>query len=164
MCGTYILYFLYTINYLHFTQRNGHVVGLSPNIRIYRYSPSQFFDAHCEYYGHKYRAAAAAATNRTPLKQEQIDDDSNNVTVDTAHGPVSAKTTWTLLLYLTSAADGCLGGETVFFPDDVRKTTNEFAVTPETGMLLLHKHGNDCMLVSLTLCWCACIEREDLFG
>lgn len=22
-------------------------MGLSPNIRIYRYSPSQFFDAHC---------------------------------------------------------------------------------------------------------------------
>lgn len=27
--------------------RGGNVVGLSPNIRIYRYSPSQFFDAHC---------------------------------------------------------------------------------------------------------------------
>lgn len=27
--------------------RGGQVVGLSPNIRIYRYTPSQFFDAHC---------------------------------------------------------------------------------------------------------------------
>lgn len=52
-------------------------------------------------------------------------------------------------MYLTSAAEGCQGGETVFFPDDPRLAANEFAVAPETGMLLLHKHGSDCMLVSL---------------
>lgn len=61
----------------------------------------------------------------------------------------NAKTTWTLLLYLTSAADGCRGGETVFYPNDQRNFTNCTEVAPETGMLLLHKHGNDCMLVSL---------------
>lgn len=27
--------------------RGGDAVGLSPNIRIYRYKPKQFFDAHC---------------------------------------------------------------------------------------------------------------------
>ncbi|KAF3765090.1 hypothetical protein M406DRAFT_356805 [Cryphonectria parasitica EP155] len=98
----------------------GDVVGLSPNIRVYRYSPGQFFDAHY--------------------------DDSNVVQIESDHGPVVTKTTWTLLLYLTSAADGCQGGETVFFPHDRRVTKEEVAVPPETGMLLLHKHGNDCML------------------
>ncbi|KAL2255531.1 hypothetical protein VTK26DRAFT_3178 [Humicola hyalothermophila] len=59
----------------------GQVVGLNPNIRIYRYSPGQFFDAHY--------------------------DDYNNVTVTTDIGQqVPARTTWTLLLYLTSSADG----------------------------------------------------------
>ncbi|OHF03494.1 hypothetical protein CORC01_01213 [Colletotrichum orchidophilum] len=30
----------------------GEVVGLNPNIRIYRYSKGQYFDAHCKSYGH----------------------------------------------------------------------------------------------------------------
>ncbi|KAL1837128.1 hypothetical protein VTJ49DRAFT_4226 [Mycothermus thermophilus] len=99
----------------------GEVVGLNPNIRIYRYSPGQYFDAHY--------------------------DDSNNVTLSTDSSPaVSAKTTWTLLLYLTSPADGCIGGETVFYPHDRRSAKEEIAVSLETGMLLLHKHGQDCML------------------
>lgn len=78
------------------------------------------------------------------------DDDSNNITVETSQGPVSTKTTWTLLLYLTSEADGCRGGETVFFPNDRRVAKEEVAVSPETGMALLHKHGDDCMLVSFS--------------
>ncbi|KAK4102129.1 hypothetical protein N658DRAFT_506349 [Parathielavia hyrcaniae] len=99
----------------------GEVVGLNPNIRIYRYRAGQFFDAHY--------------------------DDSNNVTVKTETGvQLSARTTWTLLLYLTSSADGCIGGETVFHPFDRRSAKEEIAVSPETGMLLLHKHGHDCML------------------
>lgn len=70
------------------------------------------------------------------------------MTVESDRGPIAAKTTWTLLLYLTSSADGCQGGETVFFPNDRRTAKEEVAVAPETGMLLLHKHGGDCMLVS----------------
>lgn len=57
-----------------------------------------------------------------------------------------------MLLYLTSEATGCQGGETVFYPDDIPGKNSlikeEIAVSLETGMLLLHKHGNDCMLVS----------------
>ncbi|KZL83700.1 l-ascorbic acid binding protein [Colletotrichum incanum] len=100
----------------------GEVVGLNPNIRIYRYSKGQYFDAHY--------------------------DDSNNVslTLDPSTGPVTCKTTWTLLLYLTSSAEGCVGGETVFFPNDRRSAKEEIPVALETGMLLLHKHGDDCML------------------
>jgi len=66
---------------------------------------------------------------------------------------VPVKTTWTLLLYLTSPATGCQGGETVFYPDEIvipgKKNVVEEPVVVglETGMVLLHKHGNDCMLV-----------------
>ncbi|KAK4452884.1 hypothetical protein QBC34DRAFT_19368 [Podospora aff. communis PSN243] len=99
----------------------GQVVGLNPNIRVYRYIKGHFFDAHY--------------------------DDSNNVIVkDEENQAISAKTTWTLLLYLTSSTEGCTGGETVFYPHDRRLKREEIAVSPETGMLLLHKHGDDCML------------------
>jgi hypothetical protein len=66
---------------------------------------------------------------------------------------VPVKTTWTLLLYLTSPATGCQGGETVFYPDEIvipgkKNVVKEPVVVGlETGMVLLHKHGNDCMLV-----------------
>ncbi|GJC82867.1 hypothetical protein ColLi_05705 [Colletotrichum liriopes] len=81
-------------------------------------------------------------------KLRNEDDDSNNVslTLDPSTGPVTCKTTWTLLLYLTSSAEGCAGGETVFFPNDRRSAKEEIPVALETGMLLLHKHGDDCML------------------
>ncbi|ELQ36174.1 hypothetical protein OOU_Y34scaffold00666g35 [Pyricularia oryzae Y34] len=62
---------------------------------------------------------------------------------------VAVRTTWTLLLYLTGTAGGddqCSGGETVFYPNDRVSRKEEIAVAPQTGLLLLHKHGNDCML------------------
>jgi hypothetical protein len=80
------------------------------------------------------------------------DDESNVLTLNTKPTPTPARTTWTLLLYLTSPVTGCQGGETVFYPDDLpgKKSPieKEVVVSLETGMLLLHKHGNDCMLVS----------------
>ncbi|KAI0173635.1 hypothetical protein GGR52DRAFT_543838 [Hypoxylon sp. FL1284] len=100
----------------------GDVVGLNPNIRVYRYSKGQYFDCHY--------------------------DDSNLVTLPaTAESsvPVSTRTTWTLLLYLTSSTEGCIGGETVFYPHDRKYSKEEIAVPPETGLLLLHKHGDDCL-------------------
>lgn len=103
---------------------DGEVIGINPNIRIYRYSKGQFFDQHY--------------------------DDFNNVTVP-GSPPVPGRTTWTLLLYLTSPATGCIGGETVFYPDPPKKKSREpqpepFVVGLETGLALLHKHGADCML------------------
>ncbi|KLU83277.1 hypothetical protein MAPG_02341 [Magnaporthiopsis poae ATCC 64411] len=101
----------------------GEVVGLNPNIRVYRYTKGQHFAPHY--------------------------DDSNNVAVTAEDGKTSipAKTTWTLLLYLTSTADGgCAGGETVFYTRDRVSAKEEVAVAPEAGLLLLHKHGDDCML------------------
>ncbi|KAH7236087.1 hypothetical protein BKA59DRAFT_486212 [Fusarium tricinctum] len=100
-------------------QWGGEPVGLSYNIRIYRYSKGQFFDCHY--------------------------DDSNNLTLP-LDPPVPVKTTWTLLLYLTSSSEGCVGGETVFYPRDRRSAREEIVVPLETGMLLLHKHGDDCLL------------------
>ncbi|TID20588.1 Oxoglutarate/iron-dependent oxygenase [Venturia nashicola] len=102
----------------------GIVVGLNPNIRIYRYTKGQFFDQHY--------------------------DDFNNVVIP-GETTIKAKTTWTLLLYLTSPATGCIGGETVFYPDPPKKGKNVATPEPisiglEVGMALLHKHGKDCML------------------
>lgn len=76
-----------------------------------------------------------------------VDDDYNNVELDIDNKPVQARTTWTLLLYLTSASEGCLGGETVFYPHDRQSAAEEIPVSLQTGMLLLHKHGDDCLLV-----------------
>ncbi len=125
--------------------RGGEVIGLNPSIRIYRYTKGQFFDCHC--------------MSRSPLpfnSQYHVltnctDDESNMLILNTKPAPTPVKTTWTLLLYLTSAATGCKGGETVFYPDDLpeKKTSieKEIIVSLETGMVLLHKHGNDCLLV-----------------
>ncbi|XWX02079.1 hypothetical protein V2A60_010111 [Cordyceps javanica] len=98
----------------------GEPIGLSPNIRVYRYTKGQFFDCHY--------------------------DESNNVTIEIDSKPVQARTTWTLLLYLTSASEGCVGGETVFYPHDRQSEAEAIPVSPQTGMLLLHKHGDDCLL------------------
>lgn len=62
---------------------------------------------------------------------------------------IPAKTTWTLLLYLSSPATGCKGGETVFYPDLPSK--REAPPPPlvaelEVGKVLLHRHGKDCLL------------------
>ncbi|TKA72370.1 hypothetical protein B0A55_06545 [Friedmanniomyces simplex] len=103
----------------------GEVLGLNSNIRIYRYSKGHFFDQHY--------------------------DDSNNIAFPNSTSPASipAKTTWTLLLYLSSPATGCKGGETVFYPEPPSK--REAAPAPvvvdlEVGMALLHRHGKDCVL------------------
>ncbi|KAA6411372.1 MAG: Oxoglutarate iron-dependent oxygenase [Lasallia pustulata] len=105
----------------------GEICGLNPRIRIYRYREGQFFDQHY--------------------------DESNTIVLPTTP-PTPAKTTWTLLLYLTGPATGCIGGETVFYPElgpakRFSGKTNEgepVTVSLEVGMALLHKHGQDCLL------------------
>lgn len=128
-------------------RRGGEVVGLNPSIRIYRYNKGQFFDQHC---GH----SLFSIIGHVEVPNVKLDDESNVLTLNTKPTYTSVRTTWTLLLYLTSPATGCQGGETVFYPDEIqfpgRKNLidKEFVVGLETGMVLLHKHGNDCMLVS----------------
>lgn len=95
----------------------GKVLGLNSNIRVYRYRTGQFFDKHY--------------------------DESNKLQWGEANVP--AKTTWTLLIYLTT----CTGGETAFYPETLKKgdgTPDPIVVGLETGMALLHKHGDDCLL------------------
>lgn len=105
----------------------GELVGLNPNIRVYRYSQGQFFDCHYDDY------------NFVTLPREADLNAQDS-------GVVSSRTTWTLLLYLTSATEGCQGGETVFYLNDRQVEKEAITVSLETGMLLLHKHGDDCML------------------
>ena len=66
-----------------------------------------------------------------------------------------ARTTWTLLIYLTGPVTGCVGGATVFYPElgPAKKFsgkssdgTDPIVVDLEVGMALLHKHGQDCLL------------------
>jgi hypothetical protein len=67
---------------------------------------------------------------------------------------VRARTTWTLLLYLTGPTTGCVGGQTVFYPENpvrgkmASKTPGPDPVVIEldVGLALLHKHGADCLL------------------
>ncbi|PHH74365.1 hypothetical protein CDD80_3126 [Ophiocordyceps camponoti-rufipedis] len=115
----------------------GEPVGLNANIRVYRYTTGQFFDCHY--------------------------DDDNDVDVST-DPPTPARTTWTLLLYLTSSTEGCVGGETVFYTRDRKSPAEAIVVPPETGLLLLHKHGADCLLVGVgsVLCsvWLTRLQHE----
>ncbi|KAL8707216.1 MAG: hypothetical protein Q9220_007710 [cf. Caloplaca sp. 1 TL-2023] len=82
------------------------------------------------------------------------DDESNTLCLPTSP-PTPAQTTWTLLIYLTGPATGCVGGETVFYPElgPAKKFngqesygTEPIVVDLEVGMALLHKHGQDCLL------------------
>ena len=83
-----------------------------------------------------------------------VDDESNTITLPTTP-PTLAKTTWTLLIYLTGPSTGCIGGETVFYPElgpaKIYSGANTddgqpLVVGLEAGMALLHKHGQDCLL------------------
>jgi hypothetical protein len=96
----------------------GHVLGLNSNIRVYRYKPGHCFHQHY--------------------------DESNKV----SFGPekIPAKTTWTLLIYLSI----CGGGETVFYPEGSGRKGDKVpapvSVEPEVGLGLLHRHGEHCLL------------------
>ncbi|KAI4164194.1 MAG: hypothetical protein LQ342_002158 [Letrouitia transgressa] len=123
------------------SQWGGEVCGLNPRIRIYRYSKGQFFAQHF----------------RLPILFTDLcssDDESNVLSIPTSP-PTPAKTTWTLLIYLTGPATGCVGGETVFYPEigpakkfsgKSSEGTEPVVVGLEVGMALLHKHGQDCLL------------------
>ena len=88
------------------------------------------------------------------LKTIMTDDESNVLKFPT-EPPTSVKTTWTLLIYLTGTSTGCVGGETVFYPDlgpaksfsgKSSEESGSISIEPDVGMALLHKHGQDCLL------------------
>jgi hypothetical protein len=73
------------------------------------------------------------------------DDDSNNVSVLAENGEsVPAKTTWTLLLYLTAASEGCAGGETSFYLHDRLSAKEEVSVAPEYAQPLIDRRASPC--------------------
>lgn len=121
----------------------GQPLGLNPNIRIYRYSKGQFFAQHCMSRSSIFHPGTSHSHS---YLTSPTDDESNTLTY---HPPstsksIPARTTWTLLIYLTT----CTGGETVFYPDPTRETPNPppIAVAPEVGLALLHRHGDRCMV------------------
>lgn len=88
-------------------------------------------------------------TLQNSRKLTDREDDATNLLTHPGPPSTPAKTTWTLLLYLTSPVEGCLGGETVFYPEPTKKKgpAPEPVITHlVTGNALLHKQGKDCML------------------
>lgn len=55
----------------------------------------------------------------------------------------AGRTEYTLLVYLTGAAEGLVGGETAFYGDGGRELLR---VAPQAGSALLHRHGKHCLL------------------
>ncbi|KAL2223270.1 hypothetical protein M432DRAFT_44525 [Thermoascus aurantiacus ATCC 26904] len=110
----------------------GEPLGLNPNIRIYRYKPGQFFAQHYD------------DSNTLTFTPSNPKANSTTTTPEPAAVSVPARTTWTLLIYLTA----CEGGETVFYPDPTAtdRSPKPIAVAPEVGMALLHRHGERCLL------------------
>jgi len=94
----------------------GEVMGLNPNIRVYRYRAGQFFDQHY--------------------------DESNKVI---SPGGVAGKTTWTLLIYLT-ACEGGETAFYPEAPSKRDKQPDPVLVDPQAGSALFHRHFPDCLL------------------
>lgn len=138
----------------------GDVCGLNPRIRIYRYGKGQFFSKHCmwvhSFCTFLYTIQTIPSISNSPITKTTsdwaklplsniflLDDDSNAITLSNR---LAAKTTWTLLIYLST----CVGGETVFYPEapskSKQKLQDKVEVQPEAGMALLHKHGQECLL------------------
>lgn len=113
-------------------------IGLNDNLRIYRYLPGHYFGQHYD----ESVKASVLPTNTS--------DDAQ---------PLSGTTLWTLLIYLTGEAEGEVsGGGTIFYPNEheaatynslpqaKQEQTSAVHVRLKKGMLLLHKHGDDCYL------------------
>lgn len=96
----------------------GEVLGLSSNIRIYRYKPGQFFDQHY--------------------------DESNRL----CYGPekTPARTTWTLLIYLSVCEGGATVFYPEPAGHTGANAEPPVTAAPEIGLALLHRHGDDCLL------------------
>lgn len=113
----------------------GSCVGLNENFRVYRYRPGHYFGQHYD------------EANFVPYE-----DLSNTERPALRRGV----TRWTMLVYLTGEDQGEVeGGATMFYPEigvptgsngGSSNTTNALEVKLEKGTVLLHKHGQDCLL------------------
>ncbi|THH18481.1 hypothetical protein EW146_g2510 [Bondarzewia mesenterica] len=57
-----------------------------------------------------------------------------------------AKSEWTLLIYLTGVEDGVEGGETIFYVNNQRNSSEAIIAPLMRGTALLHRHGHECLL------------------
>lgn len=94
----------------------GELLGLNPNIRVYRYRQGQFFGQHYD------------ESNRLNLGEPSI----------------AAKSTWTILIYLSRCEGGETvfypeSPKKGPIPEPI-------VVEVEHGLALLHRHGDDCLL------------------
>ncbi|OMJ22647.1 hypothetical protein AYI70_g2745 [Smittium culicis] len=133
-------------------------IGLHENIRLYKYSPGQKFGKHYDDHLFNYQGkrteytlliylndledyisetgteeATSYPSNPASNKQEKAKNKDlikKNRSKPSASTPVSSK------------KSGC-GGETVFYSS---KPFYQLSVKPKGGMLLLHKHGADCLI------------------
>jgi hypothetical protein len=140
----------------------GEPLGLNPNIRIYRYTKGQFFAPHYDESNDvSFTTSSPSSTNTSSasasIGPKTTSSSTASKTTTTTTTIIPGKTTWTFLLYLTSSTTGCVGGETVFYPDPIhlpgaagkkskQPQPEPFIVTLETGLALLHKHGKECMV------------------
>lgn len=65
---------------------------------------------------------------------------------DSVVDSLGRRTRWTLLLYITGVEGGLEGGETIFHLDDGKRKGESVKSMPCRGQLLLHRHGDACML------------------
>ncbi|ODV96353.1 hypothetical protein PACTADRAFT_41543 [Pachysolen tannophilus NRRL Y-2460] len=98
-------------------------IGLNSQLRVYRYTKGHYFGKH---YDDDVNSTVLDSTN-----------DTNNKKI------LNGRTKWTMLMYLTGDEE-FTGGNTIFYP----ATSNGVLVDlhPSKGMVLLHKHGQDCLL------------------
>lgn len=119
-------------------------IGLNENFRVYRYRPGHYFGQHYD--------------ESVFVQVEDCTTNPDKIAVK------RGVTRWTLLIYLTGEAEGEVsGGATMFYPEigvpvgtskgkskskegGSNNTVNAIEVLLEKGTLLLHKHGQDCLL------------------
>uniref|UniRef100_A0A7R9WS05 Prolyl 4-hydroxylase alpha subunit domain-containing protein n=1 Tax=Craspedostauros australis TaxID=1486917 RepID=A0A7R9WS05_9STRA len=105
--------------------REATVMGLNPNIRVYKYTKGHSFGRHVD----GSHAATMVSSSSSP----------DGVNTTQPQRSRSGTTAITVLVYLSE----CRGGATRFYDHE---SSSSFAYEPKIGSMLLHVHGDDyCM-------------------
>ncbi|PVU96216.1 hypothetical protein BB561_001310 [Smittium simulii] len=154
--------------------------GLHENIRLYKYAKGHRFEKHYDDFmfsqsGQRTEFTLLIYLNmgiEVPNSDSNISDSRNNTKRQTkAKGAIGAgdsiATDPTIsekpdgrpknslqypssILASVPSEDMLVGGETVFYSS---RPKFQISVKPETGLLLLHKHGDDCLLHEESMGW-----------
>ncbi|PVV03863.1 hypothetical protein BB560_001635 [Smittium megazygosporum] len=153
---------------LPFEKPTKYPTGLLENIRLYRYAKGQRFGKHYDDFLYSKSGARTEFTlliylnegSQLPKNEKLVPDTSTNKLPQLKESLKSKKkrsnslkkskkslNEITKITYqdvdIELKSEPLVGGETVFY---CSKPKFEISVKPETGMLLLHKHGHDCLL------------------